>query len=66
MFLARTQLFTLFRDTKWITAVSIALAVLLYFPAQICELYRAILADRNVGDLIQFYLPLFALVDRFN
>jgi predicted chitinase len=61
MFLARTQLFTLFRDTKWITAASIALSVLLYFPAQICELYRAILADRNVGDLIQFYFPLFAL-----
>src|SRR5438132_12918350 len=61
MFFARTQLFTLFRDTKWITAVSIALSALLYFPAQICELYRAILADRNAGDLVQFYVPLFAL-----
>jgi predicted chitinase len=57
----RTQLFTLFRDTKWITAVSILLSALLYFPAQIGELYRAILADRNVGDLVQFYMPLFAL-----
>jgi predicted chitinase len=61
MFLARTQLFTLLRDTKWITAVSIALSVLLYFPAQICELYRAIFADRNLGDLVQFYAPLLAL-----
>src|SRR5882724_2363812 len=61
MFLARTQLFTLFRDTKWITAVSIVLSALLYFPAQICELYRAILADRNFGDLVQFYAPLFAI-----
>jgi predicted chitinase len=61
MFLARTQLFTLFRDTKWLAAVSIALAALLYFPAQICELYRAILADQNVGDLLQFYLPLVVL-----
>jgi predicted chitinase len=61
MFLARTQLFTLFRDTKWIAAVSIFLSALLYFPAQICELYRAILADRNIGDLVQFYAPLFAL-----
>ena len=46
MHLARIQLFTLFRDTKWIAAVSIALATLLYFPAQISELYRAILAAR--------------------
>jgi predicted chitinase len=61
MFLARTQLFTLFRDTKWLAAVSIALAALLYFPAQICELYRAILADQNFGDLVQFYLPLVVL-----
>jgi predicted chitinase len=61
MFPARVQLFTLFRDTKWIAAVSIALSILLYFPAQISELYRATLADRNVGDLVEFYGPLFAL-----
>lgn len=58
---ARIQLSTLFRDTKWIAAVSILLAALLYFPAQICELYRAMLADRNLDDLAQFYLPLLAL-----
>jgi predicted chitinase len=61
MFPARVQLFTLFRDTKWIAAVSIALSVLLYFPAQISELYRSTLADRNFGDLVEFYAPLFAL-----
>jgi len=61
MHLARIQLFTLFRDTKWIAAVSIALATLLYFPAQISELYRAILADQNLSDLVQFGLPLLAL-----
>ena len=61
MFPARVHLFTLFRDTKWIAAVSIALAVLLYFPAQISELYRSTLADRNFGDLVEFYAPLFAL-----
>src|SRR3954465_9005625 len=57
----RLQLSTLFRDTKWISAVSIMLAGLLFFPAQICELYRAILADRNLDDFAQFYLPLLAL-----
>jgi predicted chitinase len=55
------QLFTLFRDTKWIAAVSLVLSLLLYVPAQICELYRAILADREMVDLIQFYAPLFAI-----
>lgn len=55
------QLFTLLRDTKWITAVSVALALLLYSPAQICELYRAILADRDPVSLALFYLPLFAI-----
>jgi predicted chitinase len=61
MHLARIQLFTLFRDTKWLVAVSIALAALLYLPAQIGELYRAILADQKPSDLAQFYLPLLAL-----
>ena len=61
MHLARIQLFTLFRDTKWIAAVSIALATLLYFPAQISELYRAILADQNLSDLVQFGLPLLGV-----
>ena len=55
------QLFTLFRDTKWITAVSLVLSLLLYFPAQICELYRAILADRDLVSLLQFYTPLVAI-----
>lgn len=55
------QLFTLFRDTKWITAISLVLSLLLYFPAQICELYRAILADRDLVSLILFYVPLFAI-----
>ncbi len=55
------QLFTLFRDTKWITAISLVLSLLLYFPAQICELYRAILVDRELVSLLQFYAPLFAI-----
>jgi predicted chitinase len=55
------QLFTLFRDTKWITAVSLVLSLLLYFPAQICELYRATLADRDTVTLVHFYAPLFAI-----
>jgi len=55
------QLFTLFRDTKWITAISLAFSLLLYFPPQICELYRAIMADRDLESLILFYAPLFAI-----
>jgi hypothetical protein len=55
------QLFALLRDTKWITAVSLVLSLLLYFPAQICELYRAILADRDPVSLTLLYLPLFAI-----
>lgn len=61
MNLVMRQLFTLFRDTKWITAVSLLLSLLLYFPAQICELYRATMADRDIGSLAPFYLPLFSI-----
>lgn len=58
---AMQQLFTLFRDTKWITAVSLVLSLLLYLPPQICELYRAILADRDLVSLVLLYVPLFSI-----
>jgi len=55
------QLFTLLRDTKWITAVSLVLSLLLYFPGQIVELYRALLADRDPVSLTLFGVPLAAV-----
>ena len=58
---AKDQIFAIFRNTKWLAAVSIFFVVLLYWPAQVRELYRVILADRNALDFVQFYLPLLGI-----
>jgi predicted chitinase len=57
----RDSMFALLRDTKWLAAVSILLSGILSLPDQIQELYRSILADRNLLDLAFFYVPLFLI-----
>ncbi|MDA9503934.1 hypothetical protein XI09_03830 [Bradyrhizobium sp. CCBAU 11386] len=43
----REQLFTLLRNLRWITVLSIAISLLLYLPDQIQELYR--IAADDIG-----------------
>jgi len=70
---SREQFYQIFRDTKWMIAISLLLSVLLFLPDQIRELYRIVVADItfsnfNINDAIKvaiiavkFILPLIAL-----
>jgi len=42
---SREQIFAIFRDLKWIIAVSLVISVALYLPDQVRELYRISAAD---------------------
>src|SRR5262245_59221671 len=42
---SREQIFAVFRNLKWIIAVSLVLSVALYLPDQVRELYRISAAD---------------------
>ena len=68
----RREIFALLRDVKWLIIVSVLLALLLAFPAQVLELYRIFVDDisfaygygdmRTIAiDLIRLVLPLIAL-----
>ena len=41
----RREIFALLRDVKWLIIVSVLLALLLAFPAQVLELYRIFVDD---------------------
>src|ERR1700730_730741 len=53
--------FTLLRDTKWLTAVSALLSAILIFPNQAEELYRSILVDRKPASLALLYFSVLAV-----
>lgn len=59
----RDATFPLIRDTKWLAGVSLLLSGILYFPSQVEELYRSVIADadRSPTGLLLFYLSLCAI-----
>jgi predicted chitinase len=57
----RDSIFALLRDTKWLTCVSILLSTILFFPNQIEELYRSILADWELAGLALLHIPVLLI-----
>jgi predicted chitinase len=51
---SREQIFAVFRDLKWIIAVSLVISVALYLPDQVRELYRISAADAGWTTVRQF------------
>jgi len=51
---SREQFFAIFRDLKWIIAVSLVISVALYLPDQVRELYRISAADAGWMTVRQF------------
>ena len=51
---SREQIFAIFRDLKWIIAVSLVISVALYLPDQVRELYRISAADTGWMTVRQF------------
>jgi predicted chitinase len=51
---SREQIFAIFRDLKWIIAVSLVISVALYLPDQVRELYRISAADAGWMTVRQF------------
>jgi hypothetical protein len=71
---ARSQLFQLLYDLKWLILVSAFAALVLLLPAQIIELYRIIYADAQApeisvkaraGEIAKLFLPLFLMCSSF-